>query len=146
MRRIFAFTTKRQNRNSVQHLFCRGLLQRRCALQQRGASPIFFSGNYIQQLASPHHSSKLCLWVSVLYLDLFVAAINTMCPNLIFCLPYVISPQQCFTETLSDGRGHLHYFLFICYLLFVPKSSGNFSLCHECRLLLWTFHCTRLIL
>lgn len=128
MKRIFAFITKRQKKEKIVFSICFGESCYRGSVHSSREGHHQFSslGTTYSSSASCHHISKLCLWVSVLYLDLFVVATNAMCPNLIFCLPYIISPQKCFTETLSDGRGYLHYFLFICHLLFAPKSSGNF--------------------
>lgn len=125
---IFAFITKRQKKKIVFSICfaesCyRGSVH---SSRERGTTSFLSLGTTYSSSASRHHISKLCLWVSVLYLDLFVVATNAMCLNLIFCLPYIISPQNVFCiETLSDGRGHLHYFLSSA-TYFAPKSSGNF--------------------
>lgn len=72
--------------------------------KQLAAPPSSFPGNHIQHLFEP------CLWVSVLYLDLFCETVSKTCPKIIASSFYANLVCKSFHRRalLSDSGGHLY--------------------------------------
>ena len=62
-------------------------------------------------LASSRHSFQLCLWASVLYLDLFCTSVSKMCSKVIVFSLYAVLAYESFHRNalLSNSRGTLYW-------------------------------------
>lgn len=96
----FPFYKKRQKiKNNLQCVFGREPLLRQCTPQAgRAAPPSSFPENYTPHLSIKSQGSELCLWASMLYLDLFCAYISNMCPKLTASSLYTILAYESFQK------------------------------------------------
>ena len=63
--------------------------------------------------ASSHHSFEMCLWASVLFLDLFCASVSRMCPKVTASSLCIFSAFERFHRNalLLDSGGNLYFHL-----------------------------------
>ena len=95
---------KKKSENSIQHLFCSALLKYQCTHCIEWYDQTFCQETTLSSSASSYHSFELCLWVSMLYLNLFCVFIRKIWLKVIASLLYTI---------LAYERFHRNVLLFI---------------------------------
>ena len=100
---------KKSENTIPQHWFCcDGAITETEHTLLRGGSmaPSPSPGTALSISASHHPRFELCLWASVLHLNLFCASVSKMCPQVIGCLHYAISAYKSFhrNAALSESQ------------------------------------------
>ena len=111
-------------------------------IQSRGASPSSFPWTILSLTASSNPSFELCLWASVLHLNLLCASLSNVyilkhqkwsCLGVWECskIAYIINDNCFFTilaydsfhrnVLLSDSRGYLYFHDSILYIFLLPE-------------------------